>query len=137
MVVNGERSRSDARCRTGFIGGNAGSQGFADPTQIAESEAKIIAQEKENDVEKNAYAVEEEEEESENVAESIGKKEIKSIADSVTGKVGIADTSSIVAATHSTIADTAVCDDPSSNRSAGTFTRGNSASRGREVWISR
>ena len=94
VVANGERSRPGPRFRTGFIGGDAGSPRFPKPTQIAESEAQGVAEEEENHVKKNADVVKEKEE-SEGVAQSIGKKEVESIADSVTEKVGISNAGSV------------------------------------------
>jgi hypothetical protein len=155
VVASGERSRPHARLRPGFIRADAGSPGFAESTQIAESEAKSVAEEEEDDAEKNAHPVKEEEEESESVAWSIGKKEVESIADSVTKEIGITDAGSNVGGGRNaadngqaarwphrqdacaTIADTAVCSDAHSNHSAGNFTWGNSAGRGREIWICR
>ena len=67
----------------------------------------------------------------------VRQKEIESITGSVTEEVADADASFTFGATNNTVAATTGHVDAGSNRSAGNLTRLRSASRGREVWISR
>jgi hypothetical protein len=134
VAANDERSRRHARFRAGFIWGEAGSfrKNVADSKQIAKPQAKSVAQEKEANTEENANLRKEKEDKS-----VIGKKEIKSIAESVTKEVAIAGTSFNVGGTNRTVADTARYIDASPHRWAINFARHHSASRGWEVRISR
>ena len=102
------------------------------PSRIAESEAKSVAQEKEANTKENANPGKEKEGKG-----IVRQKEIESITGSVTEEVADADASFTVGATNNTVADTTGHVNAGSNRSAGNLTRLRSASRGREVWISR
>jgi hypothetical protein len=135
MAANGKRSRRRARFRAGFICGETGSRrkNLADSKQIAESEAKSVAQEKEaNDKEKANL---DKEEEGKGFTK---KKEINGVTDLVTKEVAIAEARTTIRGdTDTTIADATCHVDAGSHRSAISITRLHSASRGREVWVSR
>src|SRR5262249_28287623 len=101
-----------------------------------------VAQEKEANTEENANSGKEKE-----GKDVVSKKEIESIADFVAEEVTIADVRSIARTNNdtsdtrqdarTTVADASRRLDAGSDCSAGNCPRGNSASRGREVWLSR
>jgi hypothetical protein len=127
VAVNGKRFRHHTRSRAGFLCRESGNrcQNVPDSKQVAESEAKSVAQEKEADSKENANPGKEKK--GKDVAR---KKEIESIADSLTKKVAIAGASFIAGGTDNTVADTTRYADPGSDRPPINFTRLHSASRG-------
>ncbi|MGN6719932.1 MAG: hypothetical protein ACTHLX_21390 [Candidatus Binatia bacterium] len=135
MAANGKRFRRRARFRAGFIRGETGSRrkNLANSKQIAESEAKSVAQEKEaNDKEKADPGKEKE------GKSFTKKKESNGAADLVTKRATIAETGTTIGGdTDTTIADATCRVDAGSHRSVINITRLHSASRGREVWVSR
>jgi len=132
VAANGKLSRPHIRFRAGFVRGGSGSCNVANSAQITESKTKNVAQEKKANGKENANPGKEKE--SKGV---LRKKEIKSIADSVTKEVAISDAGSIGGGTDDPNADTNNHGDTGSHRSASNFAELYSASRGREVWISR